>query len=80
MYDPPFLPHSPLIKGGWGIVFTHGVRMGRQVGEWQKKVYQGCIPETVRCRKLIVGRAIGWGLCTTSLRDLDLTFDLGVVS
>ena len=35
----------------WGIVFTHGVRM---VG----KVCPACIPETIRCRRLIHGRDI----------------------
>ena len=44
------------LKGCRGIVFTHGVRMGvRAVG----KVCPGCISETVRCRKLILGRDIG---------------------
>ena len=39
-----------------GIVFTHGVRMGRRVAG---KVYPGCMSETVRCRKLILDRDIG---------------------
>ena len=38
------------------IVFTHGVRMG---GQTVGKVCPGCISETVRCRKLILGRHIG---------------------
>ena len=46
-----------------GIVFTHGVRMGgrpggRVGGRWEI-VCPGCISETVRCRKLILGRDIG---------------------
>ena len=34
---------------------------------------------TVQCRKLILGRDIGWGCrCATSWCDFDLTFDLVV--
>ena len=55
------------LKGCQGIVFTHGVRMGGRVGVlsggWvgvrREKVCPGCISETVRCRKLILGRDIG---------------------
>ena len=50
------------LKGCWGIVFTHGVRMGGRAGGWVgggKRVCPGCISETVRCRKLILGRDIG---------------------
>ena len=68
------------LKSFRGIVFTHGVRMGRWVrgggGEFVRAVSQktvkggggggggggvcpGCISETVRCRKLIIGRDIG---------------------
>ena len=43
------------LKGWLGIVFTYGVWMGR----WREKVCPGCISETVRCRKLILGRDIG---------------------
>ena len=43
------------LKGCQGIVFTHGVRMGG----WREKVCPGCISETVRCRKLILGGDIG---------------------
>ena len=43
------------LKGCQGIVFTHGVR----AGGWREKVCPGCISETVRCRKLILGRDIG---------------------
>ena len=50
-------------------------------GEQWEKVCPDCISETVRCRKLIPGRDIGWGCrCATSLCDLDLTFDLAVVT
>ena len=44
------------LKGCQGIVFTHGVRMG---GRPAGKVCPACISETVRCRKLILGRDIG---------------------
>ena len=47
------------LKGCWGIVFTHGVRMGGRVGGRREIVCPGCISETVRCRKLILGRDIG---------------------
>ena len=43
------------LKGCQGIVFTHGVRMGGR----REIVCPGCISETVRCRKLILGRDIG---------------------
>ena len=63
-----YYPTAP--KGCRGIVFTHGVRMGGraggrpvgQVGGWREKVCPGCISETVRCRKLILGRDIGLGV------------------
>ena len=47
------------LKGCRGIVFTHGVRMGGRVGGRREIVCPGCISETVRCRKLILGRDIG---------------------
>ena len=55
------------LKGCWGIVFTHGVRMGGRpvgqaggrVGGRREKVCPGCISEIIRCRKLILGRDIG---------------------
>ena len=47
------------LKGCQGIVFTHGVRMGGRVGGRREIVCPGCISETVRCRKLILGRDIG---------------------
>ena len=51
------------------------------MGGWREKVCPGCISETVRCRKLILGRDIGWGCrCAMSWSDLDLTFDLAVVT
>ena len=41
----------------------------------------GYISETVRCRKLILGRDIGYGCtCATSLCDLHLIFHLAVVT
>ena len=51
--------HPTALKGS---VFTHGDRMGGGgggVGGWREKVCPGCISETVRCRKLILGRNIG---------------------
>ena len=50
------------LKGCRGIVFTHGVRMGGRVGGLREIVCPGCISETVRCRKFILGRDIGWGV------------------
>ena len=63
------------LNGCWGIVFTHGVRMVRRAGVQaggraggrvfgraggrREIVCPGCISETVRCRKLILGRDIG---------------------
>ena len=51
------------LKGCRGNVFTHGVRMGgragRRAGGRREIVCPGCISETVRCRKLILGRDIG---------------------
>ena len=51
------------LNGCWGIVFTHGVRMvgrpGGRVGGRREIVCPGCISETIRCRKLILGRDIG---------------------
>ena len=45
------------------------------------KSYLGYISETVRCKKLILGRDIGWGRrCAASWCDLDLTFDLAIVT
>ena len=49
-------------------------------GRWEK-VCPGCISETVRCRKLILGRTLVRGCrCATSWSDLDLTFDLAIVT
>ena len=60
------------LKGCRGIVFTHGVRMGGRAsgraGGRREIVCPGCISETVRCS------------CATSWSDLDLTFDLAVVT
>ena len=66
------------LKGCRGIVFTHGVRMGGRSDSWvggrREIVSPGCISETVRCRKFLLGRDIGWGCrCATSWSDLDLT-------
>ena len=56
------------LKGCSGIVFTPGFWICGWVGRQREKVCPGCISETVRCRKLILGR------------DLDLTFDLAAVT
>ena len=64
-------------------MFTQGVR---HVGERPEKVCQGCISTIVRCRKLILGSGIGLGCrgggCrrATSWYDLDMSFDLAVVT
>ena len=46
------------LKGCWGIVFTHCVQMVGRVDGRREKVCPGCISETIRCRKLILGRDI----------------------
>ena len=56
----PFYPTA--LKGCRGIVFTHGVRRGGRSGGRREIVCPGCISETVRCRKFILGRDIGWGV------------------
>ena len=56
----PFGFYPTALKGCRGIVFTHGVHLGVWLGgRAQEKVCPDCISETVRCRKLIVGRDIG---------------------
>ena len=58
-------------------IFTHGFRMGGR----REEVCPACISETVRCRKLILVRTLVRGCrCTKSLHDLELTFDLAVVT
>ena len=49
---------------------------GQSGGRASGKVCPACISETVRCRKLILGRDIG----AMSWCDLDLTFDLAAVT
>ena len=52
------------------------------VGGWASgKVCLACISETVRCRKLILGRTLVRG-CRYAMSwcDLDLTFDLAAVT
>ena len=44
------------LRAAQGSVFTHVV----WVGGWWEKVYPGCISETLRCRKSILDRDIGW--------------------
>ena len=67
------------LKGCPGIVLTHGVRMGGWAYGWREKVCTGCISETERCRKL-VGTLVRMCRCAASWADLDLTFDLAVVT
>ena len=46
---------------------------------WEQLSFPCCISQTVRCRKLILDRDIGWGCnCATLRCDLDLTCDLAV--
>ena len=52
-FASPFYPTT--LKGCRGIVFIYGVRMSGR----REKVCPGYISETVRCRKLILGRDIG---------------------
>ena len=65
-------------------------RVGRSVGR-RGKVCSCCSSESVRCRKLIFTRYIGWGwvvvvvggwggMCAMSCCALDLTFDLAIVT
>ena len=57
--------------------------MGARVSGWvARKVCPGYISETVRCRKLILGRDIGGGGCRCSVLwcDRDLTLELTMVS
>ena len=63
-----------------GVLFSPMV--SRWAGGWSKgKVCPDCFSETIRCRKLILGRDIGWGCrCAMSWCDLDLTFDLTIVT
>ena len=68
--------YPTVLKGCWGIVFTHGV-----LKSGQEKLCLGCISETVKGRKLIPGTDIGWGCrCATSYCDLDLNFDRAPVT
>ena len=55
--------------------------MSGWAGGRQERVCLDCISETVRCRKLILGRDTGLRVrCTVSWCDLDLTFDFAVVT
>ena len=55
--------------------------MGGRPGGRREEDGQGCISETVRCRKLIlVGTLVMGCSFATSWSDLDLTFDLAVVT
>ena len=65
-----------VVKGA-GIVLSHEFGMGVS----QEKACLGCISETMRCRKFILGRDIIWGCKgVTPWCDLDLTFDLAIVN
>ena len=66
-------------KGCAGILFSSMTT--EFVAGWWQKVCPGSISETVRYRKLILGRDIGWGFrCAPSSCDLDLTFYLAAVT
>ena len=76
-----YLYYPTALKGRQSIAFTHGVWIvGRAL--WRgEKLCPGCISETIRRRKLILGRTlVGGCMCATSWFDLDLTFDLAVVT
>ena len=47
------------------------------MGGWWEKACPVCISGTLRCKMLILGRGCG---CASSWPDLDLTFDLDVVT
>ena len=54
--------YTTALKGLLGYCFHPWCPDGRAswlAGGWQEKVCSGCISETVRCRKLILGRDIG---------------------
>ena len=53
------------VKGCQDIVFMYGIQMGRWTVE---KVSSGCISETVRYRKLILGRDIDWGSVSVNVK------------
>ena len=57
-----------------GIDFTHGVQIGRWLG------CPCCISETLTCKMLILGRDIGWRRCAMSWCDINVTFDLAIVT
>ena len=64
---------TPLPVRAVGVLFSP--TMSGWAGVRRKKIYPGCVSETVRYRKLILGRDIGWGFrSATSWSDLDLTF------
>ena len=66
---------TPRLQGLFGYYFHPWHLDGRE------KVCQGCISETVRRRKLILCRDIGWECrCAMSWCDLDLTFYLVIVA
>ena len=46
----------------------------------RQKVCSGCISETIMCRTLILGRDIGWGCSCATGCDLDVIFNLAVVT
>ena len=55
--------------------------MSGWAGRLQEIVLLGCISETIRYRKLILGRDVVWGCrCEMSWCDLDLTFAFAVVT
>ena len=78
----------PVQRGKIWIFATFGGHLGflRKMKRCEylgkdKKVCPGCIAETVRCRQLILGTStVIRCRCAMSWSDLDLTFDLAVVT
>ena len=78
-HSVPALIFTPQPLRAVGVFFSPMV--SGWVGRRPEKVCPGCISEPVRCRKLILGKNIGWGCrCATSWCDQDLTFDLAIVT
>ena len=62
----------------WLLAFTP---QPLRLGWWREKGCPCCISETVRCSQFILGWDIGQKFrCAKSWCDLDLTFDLAVVT
>ena len=55
---------TPQLLRAVGVLFSPMVSgwAGGRAGGRREIVCPGCISETVRCRKFILGRDIGWGV------------------